>query len=148
MKKLLIAALVSAQLVTGATPAFAADLTRTETQQMGAFGGLSLRIPLDGRRDRRQVRAGIAFAPMLQSRAQDGAVRTRIGEGLELGLGGNRPPALRIGGTPVDRIGAPDGRRANISTVAWIAIGVGASAIILVGALALCMEDSECNPSE
>jgi hypothetical protein len=147
MKKLLVAALVSAQLSAGG-PAFAADLTRTETQQMGAFGGLSLRIPLDGRRDRRQVRAGIAFAPMLQSRAQDGAVRTRIGEGLEFGIGGNRPPALRIGGTPVDRIGAPDGRRANISTVAWIAIGVGAAAIILVGALALCMDDSECNPSE
>lgn len=140
MKKLLVAALIAGQVATGATPARAADLGRTETQQVGAFGGLSLRVPLGASHDRR-VRAGLAFAPVAQSRAQDGAVRTRIGEGLELGIAGDRPLELSFAGQRLDRIGD---RRAGISTLGWVGIGVGVLAVGVVLLFESCRAGDIC----
>lgn len=100
MKKLMISALVAAQLLTAAQPAFAADLTDAGAthQQMGAFGGLRVRIPLDGNARQRQVRAGLTMAPMMQSRTVQGESRLRIGEGVEFGVRGGEPLALSLGG--------------------------------------------------
>ena len=152
MKKLMIMALLGSQLMTVAQPAFAAELTENRTQQMGAFAGLRLRVPLDGNLQQRQVRAGLAVAPLMHSRAMNGETRLRIGEGVELGITGREPVQLSLAGTPVNRLAqgpaGPDGRRMGISTIGWIAIGIGAAAIIIVGAAALCASDHDCLPSE
>jgi hypothetical protein len=152
MKKLAIAALVAAQVLTAAEPAFAADLTSNQEIQGGAFGGVRLRVPLGGRVRDNRVRAGFAFAPTVSSRSRDGAVRTRIGEGLELGVTGREPVRLSLAETPVNRLAqggwGPDGRRLGISTLGWIALGVGAAIVIVVGAAAICISDHDCVPSE
>ena len=153
VKKLVIAALVSAQL-SAAQPAFAAQLGVGQQTRMGVFAGAQLRLPLGGSRAEAAPRASVGIAPIARSQSLDGASRTRIGQGLQLSLQPNRPVELSLAGTRLDRLGLaaggqmPDGQRAGVSTLGWIAIGVGATAVILVGAVALCMEDSECNPSE
>jgi hypothetical protein len=146
MKKLTIAALIAAQTLTVATPAAAADIAEARETRPGAFAGLRLRVPLDGGAHQRQVRAGLTVAPTLHSRSADGAVRGRIGEGLELGATPGRAPALTLAGTRVDRLGAPDGRRANISTEGWIAIGAGT--LIVLSLLTLVAFDEISDQSE
>lgn len=151
MKKLTIAALLAGQMATAVPPAIAAPLEDHPSltdQRRGAFIGARLRIPLDGARDERRLRAGLTLAPTVRTRNADGAGRLRFGEGLELGVAGREPVRLSLAGRPIDRMAGPDGERLGVSTLGWIAIGVGASVVILVSALALCMDDSECNPSE
>jgi hypothetical protein len=154
MKKLMIAALVAGQVIPGAAAAQAAELAATEAPRTGAFGGLRVRLPLDGRPGERRLRAGLTLAPTLTDRAADGALRRRIGEGLELGISGRGPVRLSIAGQDLRRLGAAQGEAEDEdegggpSTIGWIAIGVGAVLVLTVGAIALCMDDSECNPSE
>lgn len=129
MKKLTIAALIAGQLMTTAAPAVAAELTEARTQQMGGFAGLRVRLPLDGRAGERQLRAGLAVAPVMQTRTLEGEMRTRMGEGLELGVTGREPVRLSVAGTPVSQLAqgpvGPDGQRLGVSNVGWIAIGAG-----------------------
>lgn len=129
MKKLTIAALIAGQLMTTAAPAVAAELTEARTQQMGGFAGLRVRLPLDGRAGERQLRAGLAVAPVMQTRTLEGEMRTRIGEGLELGVTGREPVRLSVAGTTVSQLAqgpvGPDGQRLGVSNVGWIAIGAG-----------------------
>src|SRR5829696_2247266 len=128
MKKVMIAALLCGQLLTASAPAAAADLDRHANPQMGAFGGLRLRLPLDGNVQQRRVRAGLTLAPTLQSRSANGALRTRIGEGLELGLAAGERPRLSLAGTPVSQLvggsTGPDGHRLGVSTAGGVAIAV------------------------
>ena len=151
MKKLTIAALLAAQL-TAAQPALAAELVTQEAPQMGAFAGARLRVPLGGEREQRRLRAGLTLAPTMHVRDSAGSERLRFGEGLELGITGREPVRLSFGGTPVNRLGqrgtGPDGQRLGISTLGWIAIGVGAAIVIVVGAAAICASDHNCLPSE
>jgi hypothetical protein len=152
MKRLTLAVLVAGQLLAAAQPAFAAELTEHRTREMGAFAGLRLRMPLDGNVQQRQLRAGLTVAPTMHSRTMNGESRMRIGEGLELGLTGDQPARVSLGGIPVSQLAqgpaGPDGRRMGVSTIGWIAIGLGAAAVIVVGAAALCSADSDCLPSE
>src|SRR5688500_20360703 len=104
MKKLMIAMLLAGQLSAAVAPAAAAELDRHAAPQMGAFGGLRVRLPLDGHVQQRRVRAGLTLAPTLQSRRANGEVRTRIGEGLELGLTQGERPQLSLAGTPVSQL--------------------------------------------
>jgi opacity protein-like surface antigen len=135
MKKILIAALLSAQV---AAPAAAADLVteaRSEGGRTGSFAGARLRISLDGvSRDR--VRAGVTLAPT-RHELQGGAVRMRVGEGLEFGVTDRRGPQLSLAGRPVRELAqagrGPDGQRQNVSTLGWVAIGVG---VVVVGVVA------------
>ena len=136
MKRILIAALVASQI---ASPAAAAELVRESSVQerrMGAFAGARLRVSLD-RTARERVRGGLSFSPTMHDVRADGSARLRIGEGLELGLSERSGPGLSFAGTPVRRIvqgpGGPEGDRRNVSTVGWVAIGVG---VVLVGVLA------------
>jgi hypothetical protein len=137
MKRLTLTALVAGQLTIAAQPGFAADLTEARTQQAGGFAGLRLRMPLDGRAGDRQVRAGLTLAPVLQARTLAGETHTRMGEGLELGFVGREPASFSVAGTPISRLAegpvGPDGRRLGVSTVGWIAIGVGAAVLLTVG---------------
>lgn len=157
MKKLLIAALVSGQVLTSAAPAFAQSYAPVRDMETGAFGGVRVRIPFGGNQ-REPVRAGLAFAPTTRTDFQDGRVRTRFGEGVEFGFRTNRPLSLSIAGRDLSsfRLNAAQGeqeqqqrrRRGGPSTVGWIAIGVGVSLLIFVAAVAICASDSDCIPSE
>ena len=134
MKKLMIATLVASQLLAAAPPAAAAELDRHAAPQMGAFGGLRVRLPLDGDRRERQLRAGLAIAPTMLSRTSDGETRLRIGEGLEFGVRGREPARLSLAGQDVRRLGVQgdedDDGDGGIPTWALVAGGV----VIALGA--------------
>jgi hypothetical protein len=63
---------------------------------------------------------------------------------------------LLIAGQDVRRLGAAqrsegqegERRGGGPSTLGWIAIGVGAAVVVLIGAVALCAADHDCIPSE
>ena len=153
MKHLTIAALLGAQLAVAAQPALAADLTETRTHHPGAFAGLRVHVPLDGNTRQRQIRAGLTVAPTLHSRTAGGESRLRIGEGVELGVNGSGPVRFSLAGTPVNRLApggtGPDGQRLGVSTLGWIAIGVGAAVVIGLGAGYLWLEDAlDCDPGD
>jgi hypothetical protein len=133
MKIIVSAALVVAQLAAVAQPAFAAEIEReTSAAATGTFGGLRLRVPLDGRRNERAPRLGLAFAPTVHAMGEDGVARMRIGEGLEFGFSGRRAaPALSVAGR---RLGAAqDG--GGIDTAEGILIGAGVVALLIVGSV-------------
>jgi hypothetical protein len=147
MRKLLIVALVAAQLAPVAAPARAAEL-RVEPQRqetrMGAFAGARLRVALGGER-RERVRAGLAVAPELH-RMEAGAARMRIGEGLEYGFTDRRPAAVSVAGRRLsDAQRAPDGRRQGVSTLGWVAIGAGVVLVIGVGVLGWLVHEANEN---
>jgi hypothetical protein len=150
MRKVMIAALIAGQLLTGA-PAVAQSYAPVRETETGAFGGVRLRIAFGGPA-REPVRAGLVFAPTARTDYQDGRVRTRIGEGLEFGMVGREPLQFSLSGTPVTRLvqgrTGPNGRRLGVSTLGWIAIGVGVAAVIVVSAAAICFSDSDCVGSE
>ena len=153
MKKLTIAALLAAQVATGAQPAMAASLGdergAVEARQ-GAFAGARLRIPLDGTKARK-AQAGLTVAPVLQGRGADGRTLTRFGEGMELRLVGPQKPELALGGRSIAQLTegrtGPDGRKLGVSTLGWIAIGVGVAAVIVIAAGVTCQE-TNCLGSE
>jgi hypothetical protein len=151
MKKMLMTMLAAGQILGTAAPAFAQSYSPARETETGTFGGVRLRIPFGGPA-REPVRAGFAFAPTTRTDYQDGRTRTRIGEGLEFGINGRGPVQFSLAGTPVNRLAqgrtGPDGRRMGVSTIGWIAIGVGVSAIIIVSAAALCISDSDCFPDD
>lgn len=150
MKKLMIAALVAAQLLPVQT-ALAADLPAAAEARAGAFGGLRVRVALDRESREPRVRAGLALAPTLHSRDFGGESRLRFGEGVELGLTSREPLRLTIAGQDMRRLGAAqdeEERDGGPSTLGWIAIGVGVVAVLVVGAAAICLSDSDCIPSE
>lgn len=151
MRKLLISAFVAGQILGSAAPAFAQAYSPVRETETGTFGGLRVRIPF-GSAARESVRAGLAFAPTTRTDHQDGRVRTRIGEGLEFGMVGRAPLQFSLAGTPVNRLAqgrtGPDGRKLGVSTLGWIAIGVGVAAVIVVSAAAICFSDSDCVGSE
>ena len=152
MKILASAALVAAQLLVATQPALAAELGRDEQSRMGMFGGVQLNVPFGGPRAE-GTRASLAVAPVMRSQRMDGAAATRIGRGLELSFGA-RQPELRLAGTRLDRLdtlggaAGPNGRRANITTLGWVGIGVGAVALVLGGAYLWLDEALDCDPGE
>jgi len=147
MKRLMIATLLAGQMLAAAPPGLAAELSDGRSQEMGAFGGVRLRVPLDGRAEQRQVRAGLAVAPTLRSRSASGETRTRIGEGVELGFNGDDRVRLSLAGTPVSRLAqgeaGPDGRRAGISPIGWVAIGVGVAAVAAATWFVIAINDDD-----
>ncbi len=150
MRQYLAAALVTAQIATAAQPAMAADLGErgTVAQRQGAFAGARLRIPLNGSRAGK-AQAGLTVAPIVQGRQADGSIRTRFGEGVELRLTGETGPQMAFGGRSLAQLTegrtGPDGRKLGVSTIGWIAIGVGVAAVIVVAAGVTCQETNCLN---
>ncbi len=147
MRKLLIAALLAAQVGPLAAPGHAADLVadpqKRETR-LGAFAGARLRIAL-GDEQRSRVRAGIAVAPALH-RMEGGAARLRIGEGLEYGIADRRPASVSVANYRIsDMQRSPEGRRQNVSTLGWVAIGVGVIVVAGVGVLGWLVHEASEN---
>jgi hypothetical protein len=142
----MITALVGGQLAIAAQSALAAELADGRSQEMGAFGGVRLRVPLDGNVQQRRVRAGLTLAPVLHSRTANGQSRMRMGEGLELGVVGREPVRLAIGGQDVRRLGAAQGdededRDDGPGTVGWIALGFAGLVLVGAGIVYLMFED-------
>jgi hypothetical protein len=152
MKKLLIASLLSAPVLTNAAPAMAQEFSASREIQTGGFAGARVRIPFGGSARREPIRAGLAFAPTVRVDHSDGRSRTRIGEGLEFGINGNEPVGLSLAGTPVSQLvqgrRGPDGQRLGVSTVGWIAIGAGAVLVLVAGFYVWLIEESKCGPGE
>jgi hypothetical protein len=148
MNKLMIAALVSVQLI-ATQPAFAAAFGGGQETRVGVFAGAQLKLTLGGSRAV-APRASLGIAPVVRSQRPDGFDRTRIGEGLQLSLEPNRPVELNFAGTRLDRLGlapsgqAPDGLRAGISPLGWAAIGVGVVAVTVVVLFESCKNGDIC----
>ena len=150
MKNILMVSLIVSQAF-GALPAAAATLesdTRLSAQQRGAFAGARLRMPLGGA-EAGKARATLAVAPTLHGQRSDGSVRVRFGEGVELGASRGEEPRLSFGGRPLSQLTegkqGPQGRKAGISTVGWVAIGVGTAALLYLTLFGLCAEEVICN---
>jgi len=152
LKPLTAAALVAAQIAATAMPAYAAEIVGAEaprSQQFGTFVGARLRVPLDG--TSRSPRATLTAAPALHSRDRTGENRLRIGQGLEFGLQGEK---LRfdLAGHPVSSLAqggpSPGGPRSNVSTVGWVAIGVGVVAATVFTLYALCGSGEICSTDD
>jgi hypothetical protein len=142
------AMLCVAQTIGATTPARGADLHREATStttgtRTGAFAGARLRLPLGPARTER-LRAGLTVAPMVEARQSDGSVRTRFGEGLELGVSGDETVGLSF--APLARAKAgPRGRKAGVSSLGWVGIGVGAVLVVVASAYVLCFSGAVCN---
>jgi hypothetical protein len=151
MKRTMIGALVAAQIAAVAQPASAAELPGESSlggQQRGTFAGARLRIPL-GAEGASRVRAGLTVAPVVRDRQSDGSLRTRFGSGLELGFAGSDRIQMSFAGTPLSRFAqggsGPAGRKAGVSTLGWVGIGVATVAVVVIGAYALCASETICN---
>ncbi len=148
----MVAALLATQLLAAAQPAISADLTETQAQRMGAFAGLRLRVPLDAETGRQPIRVGLTVAPTLHTQSQSGELRTRYGQGLELGIAGGEPVRLSFAGTPVSRLAqgpaGPEGQKAGVSTIGWVAIGVGVVAVTLFALYGLCGSGEICSTDD
>ena len=140
MKNYVVAGLVAAQSIVAAQPAAAAPVDEMTTVQGGTFAGARIRLPLGGRQNDRKFRAGVTIAPTLRSQTISGEIRTRFGEGLELGFAGERSLALSLAGRPVSLLPggrkSQDDRRLGTSTAGYVAIGVGVVAVV-AGAVVL-----------
>jgi hypothetical protein len=112
MKPVLMAALIAAQL-SPAQPLMAASLdddSSMASRQRGAFVGARLRVPFGGA-ESGQPRATLAAVPMEHGFQLDGRVRSRLGEGFELGLGPRNRLRLTVGGaTFAERLAAAQGQ--------------------------------------
>jgi hypothetical protein len=151
MKTLTMAALVAGQIALAARPAAAAELPRDGAgapNAVSAFAGARLRVPLGGRDGKPQ--AGLALTSALRSGATG---EIRFAKGAELGLSGaDSKVRLTLAGAPVAQLAQggrdPQGRRQGVSTIGYVAIGVGFVALVLVALVAACSADNDCPPSE
>lgn len=135
MKNYVLAGLVAAQSLLAANPAVAAPFEEMTAVRSGTFAGARIRLSLGGQQHDRRFRAGLAISPTMRSQALSGEIRTRFGEGLELGIAGDRSLAFSLGGRPVSRL-MPGSRksegdkRLSASTAGKVAIGAGAVALV------------------
>lgn len=152
MKKLVIAALLVGQGMSAAAPATAAEIydpQASSQRQFGAFAGTRVRIPLGGGVEK--AHAGFAFTNM----RVDASGARRFSKGLELGFAGDQTLRVSVAGQPLQSetlaltsgTRVPEGRKAGVSTIGWVAIGVGATAL-LVGALWLTCLEANCLNSD
>ncbi len=145
--------LLAGQFAIAAQPALAADLIEdgSSASRRGAFAGARIRVPLGETKEKAQ--AGLALTTTLSSTR---TAQTRFAPGIELGLSGKDGVKLLLAGTPVARLvqggAGPDGARKGVSTLGWVAIGVGTVLVVGLGATYLwfedaidCDDDEECN---
>lgn len=151
MKKTVAVIAVSAAFAVttvGAQAGYAAELDGRSPfaeNQRGAFAGLRLRAEMGGAETK--LRGGLALAPTSHTRRGANS-KMAIGEGMELGFSPGMKPELTLAGQRLDRMSllgeksAQD--RANMSTIAQVAIVAGV--IVVVGAIAFShvMSEASC----
>jgi hypothetical protein len=137
MRRLLIAGLVAAaQVLPAAQPAMAAELHQDRAgmpNQVSAFAGARLRVPLGDGREKPQ--AGLALTSTLRGGATG---ELRFAKGAELGFSGDQKVRLSLAGQPVSQLSpggkAGAGRKRGVSTLGYVAIGVGVVAVVTLAA--------------
>src|SRR4051812_19622071 len=87
----------------------------------GSFAGARVSLPFGGRD---KARVGLAVAPMQRWR-ETGAIE--MGRGLELGVTRRGKLEFAAGGRSLH---LREGRKSGISTVGWVAIGVGTALVV------------------
>jgi hypothetical protein len=144
----MILALLAGQIGIAGQPAFAAELDGRSPfaeDQRGAFAGVRLRAQLGGSDSK--LRAGLALAPTTHSR-RGAASRMAIGDGLELGMMPTGKPVVTLADRRLDQLSLlgedVKGDRANMSTLAKVAIVAGV--VIVVGAVAFAhvLNEASC----
>ena len=134
MKFITMGALAAAQIALAAQPLAAAELPREPSgpNQVGTFAGARMRVPLGATREK--AHAGLAFTAT-QRAGETGTLR--FSKGMELGFSGDEKIRLSLAGTPVSQLrpgrAAPTKGKAGVSTLGYVAIGVG---VVLVATLA------------
>lgn len=114
-----------AAVMLAAQPVAAAELVEaaaTMPAQRGAFAGAQLRVPLG--RTAEKPQAGLAFAGLERSRTTGAQ---RMSQGLALGVDTAGKLQLAAGGRQIDREAQ---RKMGVSTLGWVAIGVGAAVVV------------------
>ena len=99
-----------------------------QSAQTSLFGGATYRVSLDRRTSEPRERASLKIAGMSHV---PGSLNIRFGDGLELTGGKTGRPALHMAGQDIGQLD----RKANLSTGAAIAIGVGV--VLLVGVVVI-----------
>ncbi len=147
MKPMIVLALIVSQLSFAVAPASGATINDDQMagrQNTAAFAGARLIMPLGS--GQKQPHVGLALTS-LQRNSSTGTLR--FAPGLELGASGNGLARLTISG---QRLGEQlpgltsrkgqvlTGRKAGVSTVGWVLIGVGTVAALAIAALAICQE--------
>jgi hypothetical protein len=144
MKRVTIALLAAAQALSWGQPAEAAELVAawdSSPAQRGAFAGARLRVPLGASEEK--LRAGLAFAGVERSRTTG---QSRMAAGVEAGIVAGEGLGVAIGGRPAGELAAR--RKAGVSTLGWVAIGVGATAVVAVLGYGLWLDHELSKPSD
>lgn len=142
-----ISTIMAAALIgVGSTPAAASPVER----QAGAFAGARLRVALGADVSTPKAQFGIAFAPMLRTQAADGRTQVQLGEGASLGFNARGSTQFLLGGRPIaglasQRTAIDTKRAAGVSTLGYIAIGIGVAAVLVVAAGVACQETNCLN---
>jgi hypothetical protein len=148
--RMMALALMTAQVAAGAAPAMAADVNRheqfTDTGR-GAFAGLRFKMPLGGSATgESRARVALTLTPTAFSRV-GARTASSMGEGLELGFSPGSKAELTLSGQRLDRMALfvkpREDPRANVSTVAKVAIVTGV--VLVVGAVAFYHVASEAS---
>lgn len=146
--KTLLPGLLAATLC--ASPVAAADFPPAPfgANAAGAFAGARVRIKL-GAKAGPKLRMSLALAPMTRA-SGEGRVAFHFGEGLAFGGGAGTAPGLSIAGRPLSafsprRASVDKTRASGVSTLGWVAIGVGAAVIIVLAAGVACQETNCLN---
>ena len=137
------------------TPVQAADWqTQSADTRPGVFVGGRMQLSLGGKAAARP-RASLAIAPTLSRTSSTGVVRTNIGEGLALNFGARSKPTLTLAGVRADSAlglrpqGKADAeRKLGVSDAGWVAIGLGAAAIIAGGLYLAADHIADCDEGE
>lgn len=142
MKALIIASLLAGSIGSAASAASLDAGQGGAERQMAAFAGARLRLPIGGNE---RPQAGLAVTSTLRSGTGSDL---RFAKGMELGFSGDRSVRLMLGGTPASRLAqgsqGPDGRKLGVSTLGWVAIGVGVLAAAYLVTLQLCADGEIC----
>lgn len=143
MKGHTTAALCAAAAALIAQPLAAAELPRDNAGsriERGSFAGARLRLPLGGSE---KAHAGLALT---MTQRAPGSAELRFARGLELGYAGDEQVQLSLGGRGLSELtqgkAGPQGRKMGVSTVGWVAIGVGLTAVALFAAYVKIANDA------
>jgi hypothetical protein len=137
------------------TPLQATDWrSQASDNRPGVFVGARVHLSLGGKTAARP-RAALTLAPTLNRTSNSGVTRSTIGEGIALNFSPRSKPTLTLAGIRADtalglqrRGTADDDRKLGVSTAGWVAIGVGAVALIGGGLYLVADHIADCDEGE
>ena len=150
MRRLVISVILASSLM---GPAHAADWqSQTVEVRPGTFIGARLTI---GGRTGGRPSAALTVAPTQNRISNDGTTSMKVGEGIALNLKSGRRPTLTLVGIRADtalglrRSGNLDAdKKLGVSSGGWVAIGVGALALVAGGLYLAADHIADCDEGE